>query len=118
MSKHSEIGIKGEQIAEYFLQKKGYIILQKNWKVGKKEVDIIAQMGDIIVIVEVKSRSSMGIAFPEEAVNYKKKLNIKFVANIFMRKHPQYKHLRFDIISVLFHKSGTEEVVHFEEAFH
>ncbi len=118
MSKHSKIGVKGEQIAEYFLQKKGYIILHRNWRAGKKEVDIIILKDGMVAIVEVKSRSGTKFAYPEEAVNGKKKAHLKAAAMIFMDNFPQYKNVRFDIVSVLFLENGVEEVVHFEEAFY
>ena len=118
MSKHSKIGIKGEQFAEYFLQKKGYIILHRNWRTGKKEVDIIAQKGDMVIFVEVKSRSAVTLAFPEEAVTAKKQQHLKVAAAEFMDAFPVYRNARFDIVSVLFNNGLLHEIMHFEEAFH
>ena len=118
MSKHSKIGVKGEQIAEYFLQKKGYIILHRNWRAGKKEVDIIALKAEVVVIVEVKARSGTQFAYPEEAVTAKNRAHLKAAALIFMDTFPQYRNIRFDIVSVLFRERALPEVMHFEEAFY
>ena len=118
MSKHNKIGIKGEQIAAKFLQNKGYIILHNNWRSGKKEIDIIAQKDDTLVIVEIKTRTSLDFGFPEEAVSRKKQAFLKSAAAVFIDAHPQYPIIRFDIISILMNGQGVQEIVHFEEAFY
>src|SRR6202012_1929813 len=101
MSKHNKIGIKGEQIAAEFLLNKGYIILHRNWRSGKKELDIIAFKDNVLVITEIKTRSGIDFAFPEEAVNKKKQQFIRQAAAAFLDANPVYKNMRFDIVSVL-----------------
>jgi putative endonuclease len=118
MSKHNKIGIKGEQIAADYLLNKGYIILHRNWRWGKKEIDIIAIKDNILVVVEIKTRSGSDLLFPEESVNRKKQGFLKEAATVFMDENPQYIHLRFDIISILMDGGLVKEIVHFEEAFY
>ncbi len=118
MSKHNEIGVKGEQIAAEFLQKKGYIIVHRNWRTGRREVDIIAAKEDMLVMVEIKTRSGTGFGYPEEAVNRKKQAFLREAALVFSTENPQYRNIRFDIISVLVSGGAVKEVVHFEEAFY
>ena len=118
MSKHSKIGIKGEQIAADFLQNKGYIIIHRNWRSGKKELDIIAYKDGMLVIVEIKTRSRTDFGFPEEAVTRKKQLFLKSAAEAFATGNPQYRNIRFDIVSVLLEGEAVKEIVHFEEAFY
>jgi putative endonuclease len=118
MSKHSKIGIKGEQIATDFLLNKGYNIISRNWRSGKKEVDIIATIGDLLVFVEVKTRTSTSFLFPEEAVNRKKQQFLKAAATSFTEENRNYINFRFDIISVLINGDNIMEIIHFEEAFH
>lgn len=118
MPKHSEIGIKGEQIASDFLIKKGYSIVSRNWRSGKKEIDIIAQKDDLLVIVEIKTRSRMDFGFPEEAVNKKKQGHLKTAAEMFVNEHTQYRNVRFDIISIHLEGEHVKEIMHFEEAFY
>ncbi|MCF8449574.1 MAG: YraN family protein [Taibaiella sp.] len=118
MSKHSKIGIKGEQLASDFLLNKGYIIIFLNWRSGKKEVDVIAQKGDMLVFIEVKTRSGTALQYPEEAVNKQKQHCLKSAAAAFSEQYRQYKNIRFDIISVLMENEHVKEIVHFEEAFH
>ena len=67
MSKHNELGVKGEVIALEFLEKKGYDILEINWRFAKTEVDIIARDLNTLVIVEVKTRTSEAFGLPEDA---------------------------------------------------
>ncbi len=118
MSKHSKIGIKGEQIAAGYLLNKGYIILHNNWRSGKKEIDIIAMKGDIVVFVEIKTRSNYDFGFPEEAVTKKKQGFLKAAAAYFMQINPKYLNMQFDIISILMAGDTVKEIVHFEEAFY
>ena len=67
MAEHNVLGIQGEQLACQFLEKKGYVILERNWRHAKHELDIIAQDGKELVILEVKTRSSAKHGEPEEA---------------------------------------------------
>src|SRR4051812_38973584 len=101
MSKHKETGIKGEQIAEKFLTAKGHIILHRNWFSGRKEVDLITQKGDLVVIVEVKTRTGTGFGYPEEAVNLKKQNLLKAAAGAFLEAHPEHSKVQFDVISII-----------------
>ena len=118
MSKHNKIGIKGEQIAADYLLNKGYIIIERNWRAGKKEVDIIAFKNDVLIILEIKTRSRTDILFPEESVNHKKQGHLKAAGAVYMNEHPQYINLRFDIISIVMDGDSVKEIVHFEEAFY
>ncbi len=118
MVKHSKIGIKGEQIATDFLLNKGYIILHRNWRSGKKELDIIALHRDVLVIVEIKTRTTYDFGYPEEAVNKKKQQFLKFAAEAFVSANPQYINIRFDIVSILLDGENVKEILHFEEAFY
>lgn len=118
MSKHNETGIKGEQIAVNFLIKKGYNILFTNWRHGKKEVDIIASTHDILVFVEVKTRSNFDFGYPEEAVTVKKQQFLQTAAEAFLEINNNYSNIRFDIISILLHHGSVKEIIHYEDAFY
>lgn len=118
MTKHSEIGLKGEQIAADFLQNKGYSILHRNWRSGKKEIDIIAHKQDMLVVVEIKTRSRVQVGFPEDSVNTKKRSYLRIAAEMFINENPQYRNIRFDIISIWMESGNIKEIMHFEEAFY
>ncbi|HRO43009.1 MAG TPA: YraN family protein [Flavipsychrobacter sp.] len=118
MSKHNETGVKGEQIAEKFLQEKGYTVLHKNWCFGKKEIDLVTLKDDVLVFVEVKTRSSIGFSFPEEAVDFRKQAYLKAAAEAFLDQFPNYQKVQFDIVSIHLHHDRVKEIVHFEDAFY
>lgn len=117
MTKHKETGIKGEQIARNFLENLGYNILFTNWRYEKKEVDIIATTNNLLVFIEVKTRTSFNFGFPEEAVNAKKQSYLKAAADEFLYLHPQHEQIRFDIISILLNNDTVKELKHIEDAF-
>ena len=72
MAKHYELGKKGERIAVGFLLEQGYSIVERNWRFLKAEVDIIAQKDNIVVAVEVKTRSSKVFGNPQDFIDAKK----------------------------------------------
>ena len=77
MAAHNELGIWGEQCAEEYLRRKGYVILERDWKSGHRDLDIIALDGAVLVFVEVKTRRNRMFTDPEAAVDYRKIRNIK-----------------------------------------
>jgi len=118
MSKHSKIGIKGEQIAADYLLNKGYLVLYRNWRSGRKEIDIIAAKDNMLVAIEIKTRTASKLQFPEEAVTRRKQNFLREAASDFLNQNPNYIHLRFDIISILMKGDTVTEIMHFEEAFY
>ncbi|MEI7896905.1 MAG: YraN family protein [bacterium] len=117
MKDHIELGKAGEALALTLLESKGYLILEKNWKYGREEIDIIARDGNFIVIVEVKTRSSNTYAEPEAAVNRSKQRILIRAANAYVNYRRQYGDVRFDIITVLVRPEG-EEINHIVDAFY
>lgn len=117
MAKHNETGVKGERIAENFLQTKGYSLLHRNWKHERKEVDIIAEDKGLLVFIEVKTRSASYFGHPEDFVDHKKQDYLKTAAEAFLYQYPQYTEIRFDIISIITQNGAIKEIVHFEDAF-
>ena len=118
MSKHNELGKEGEILAQIFLQNLGYKILHLNYRVGHKEIDIIAQQEQVIVFVEVKYRSSKQYGMPEDFISKQKKQLIQSAAQAFMDKLTSLTPCRFDVISIL-HLPGTApEICHFKDAFY
>lgn len=117
MATHNELGIEGEKRAVLHLQTHGYKILETNYRFQKAEVDIIAQKDTTLVVVEVKSRTSVEFGNPEEFVN-KKKINLLVKAvDHYITEEDLDVEVRFDVIAVLFQKN---EVIlnHIEDAFY
>lgn len=116
MAKHNETGIKGEEIAKNFLQTKGYKVLDTNWRFEKMEVDIVATLAELLIFVEVKTRSTNYFGYPEDSVTDKKQDLLKTAAEEYLFQNPQYEQIRFDIVSITM-SDNKEEIQHFEDAF-
>jgi putative endonuclease len=117
MAAHNELGIWGEQCAEEYLRRKGYVILERDWKSGHRDLDIIALDGAVLVFVEVKTRRNRMFTDPETAVDYRKIRNIKLAANHYIKYRRYDGDCRFDIVSVIGQNGQLEEIDHIEEAF-
>lgn len=113
---NKEKGDKGEAQAVAFLLGKGYTISQLKWKHGKYEVDIIAQQGNYLVFVEVKTRYSDTYLEPWEAVSLAKRKKICISANAYIQSCQTPLEPRFDIVSIII-KGSTQSILHIENAF-
>lgn len=115
--KNIELGNVGEDIATTYLQSKGYNIIQRNWRFRHKEIDIIARYNNLLVVVEVKTRSSAQIAMPHVAVNREKQRFLIEAANNYVVRHNLDIGVRFDIIAIWY--EGKKQIVdHIEDAFY
>lgn len=101
MSEHNDVGREGEALAANFLQQKGYEIVDRNWRYGPKEIDIVARDGDTMVFVEVKTRSTLAFELPQEAVTKKKMKNLVEAADAYLIQRNIDLESRFDIVAVL-----------------
>jgi putative endonuclease len=117
MAQHIELGKQGEQLAVNWLVEKGYVILHRNWRYGKYELDIIAIQEGLLHVVEVKVRSSTEFGFPEENVSKKKFNSIKFAAEEFLYQHPEYHNIQFDILSINIVNGTDNEFFFIEDVF-
>lgn len=115
MGNNIKSGQEGERLAAEYLQNKGFLILETNYRVRKSEIDIIASKGELMVFVEVKLRRNADYGFPEEAVDEKKWNKITEGAEAYLEKCGWNGIIRFDIISIL--KGRVIEIVHIEDAF-
>lgn len=116
MAQHNELGKKGEEIAIDFLVKKGYQILDKNWRYLKAEVDIIAENKNTLVAIEVKTRTSDYFGDPQEFINKKKiKLLVLAMNEYVLSKNLDYE-VRFDVIAIIKNKNSFQ-IEHIEDAF-
>ncbi len=116
MSKHIELGKKGEEIACEFLIQNDWHIKEKNWRTGRAEIDIIANDRHILVFVEVKTRVNDAFEKPEEAVSTKKRRLMIRAAIEYMHKFRHEGAIRFDIISVII-KNEKSFITHLPDAF-
>lgn len=117
MANHNDLGKKAEDLAVEFLQKNGYKILIRNFRYQKAEIDIITEKDSLIVVVEVKARSTDAFMLPQEAVNKRKISLIVSAANHYLEEFKKDQEVRFDIISVLPDEKGRLVIEHIIDAF-
>ncbi|MGN0145359.1 MAG: YraN family protein [Clostridium sp.] len=116
---NKDIGNYGEKIAQNFLKKNGYHILDCNFRTHIGELDVICRKQNLLIIVEVKSRYNLDYGFPRESVNYQKQKSIiKLTYSYIYLKKLYNLNIRFDIIEILFNNNNSKyEITHIKDAF-
>ena len=117
MADHNELGKEGEEMAAAYLQKKGYVILARNYTFKKSELDIVAMQDGKLIVVEVKTRNSDYLAGPEITVTKKKQKALIKAANFYIHEKDLDVETRFDIISIILN-SKEQTLEHLEDAFY
>ncbi len=112
-----ETGDTAEHVARGYLEEKGYKILNTNWRVGHLELDIVAQDGDELVIVEVKSRMGEPFEHPVDALSDKKIKKVITAAEAWIQFYNWPGETRFDLILVTINGSNEFEIEHYDNAF-
>lgn len=109
------IGNKGEQIAAEYLEDKGYRVLEQNYRTRFGEIDLVAQDGDALVFVEVKTRTNIEFGLPEASVTPGKLEKIENAILLWFQDHPDYHDVwRIDVIAILLKKDKTvDDIQHF-----
>ncbi|HMY43626.1 MAG TPA: YraN family protein [Chitinophagales bacterium] len=114
LTSNQKIGINGEAVALNFLKNLNYTILHTNWRHKHSEIDIIAQDGNCIVFIEVKTRNSNKFGYPEEFVTANKIKKMHEAADAFLEQTNWQNELRFDIIAI----ENYARITHFIDAFY
>jgi len=117
MARHNELGKKGELVARKFLEEKGLTIVEANWRFERDEIDLIAQDGKLLVIVEVKTRSTDFFGPPEEAVNQRKEAFLIRATESYLDQNNLDCEVRFDIVAIVLNDRQCV-VNHIEGAFY
>lgn len=109
----AEVGRRGEDIAARFLVDAGYVLVERNWRGTRGELDIVARDGDEIVVVEVKTRSGLGFGHPAEAVTADKLNRLKRLAGQWLSERaPRAASVRIDVLAVILSPTGAARVEH------
>lgn len=114
---NQETGKLGEQIAENYLISLNYKVLEHNWRYSRSEIDLIAKDGEVLVFIEVKTRSYDFFGTPETFVSDKKELLMHEAASVYMDEINHDWEIRFDIIAILINKDESYSLEHFKDAF-
>ena len=115
MAAHNELGKWGEDLAGDYLQRKGYTIIERDWKSGRRDLDIVAKNGDVIVFVEVKTRCNSLYGQPEEAVDYRKLQSLQQAINHYIKFRHIRQEVRFDIISIVGTIGAEPDIQHIQD---
>lgn len=110
------MGIWGEDVAAAYLRENGYVLLERDWHSSHRDIDIIAQKGEYIVFVEVKTRRNRDFGDPIQAVDYRKLKNLRRAINHYLHYRKGDYPWRFDVITIVGDpNSGKPEINHIED---
>jgi putative endonuclease len=113
------LGRMGETLARTHLESQGWTVLAANYRFGRREVDLVVRVGEVVAFVEVKTRAGDGFGGPEAAVTWKKRREIEIVAQDFLYQHRVGDvDVRFDVIAIEVGGDGTPtRFQHIEDAW-
>ncbi|TCO08862.1 YraN family protein [Natronoflexus pectinivorans] len=117
MADHNELGKLGEQKAFEYLVDKGYRIVARNWRFKHKEVDLIAYDGEILVVIEVRTRTSSKWEHPRESLTQSKIRFLVLAADEFLNRNKIDNRMRFDVVTCMPVDDDNWEIEHIENAF-
>ena len=112
------LGDRGEALAAEHLVRAGWVIADRNFRLGHSEIDLVARRGEVVAFIEVKTRAGLGYGYPLEAITAKKRREIQQVAAAWMERHGRDGDVyRFDAVSVLVRAGGEPVIDHVEDAW-
>jgi len=119
MAEHNDLGKWGEELAAKYLEQKGYVIRDRDWRQGKLDLDIVAVAddGETVVFVEVKARKTNAFGQPEQAVDAKKIKRLARAADSYVKSLGVSAPLRFDIVSIIGDQKEAQTIEHIVDAF-
>jgi len=112
------VGAWGERLAETYITQLGWKIIERNHRTPYGEIDLIAQLGDDLVFIEVKTRSNRDYGLPEESVTPKKQAHLIQAAQHYMQERSEFTgNWRIDVIAILGRAfDPNAEILYFENA--
>jgi putative endonuclease len=105
-TKRQAVGALGEKLAAGFLRKRGYHIIETNYRCPAGEIDIVARQGETLVFIEVRTKSSQEFGSPEESITSAKKARLRALAAHYAQTHDNLPSQRIDVVSVELDKKG------------
>lgn len=113
----ADIGREGERLVAERLRAEGCLIMERNWRCGRNEIDIIARKGEYILFVEVKTRAAAGWTSPESALTESKYRAFTRAVAAYMSMHDLWGEPRLDLAAVDIGPDGRAEIRYIENAF-
>jgi len=112
---NTQTGRLGEKLASEYLKRKGYRILEQNYRTRYAEIDLVARKKDVLVFVEVRTKIGEQFGTPEETLNWKKLQKIKRNAFSYASRVKWNKLYRIDAVCIVLEKDYTIQRVHHYE---
>lgn len=117
-SQNKPVGDRGERMAAEHLEAAGWSILARNFRVGHREIDLVARRGEVVAFVEVKTRAGLGYGHPLEAITARKRREIQQVAAVWLERHGKPGDVyRYDAVAVLLLAGAEPGIEHVEDAW-
>ncbi|MBI1739489.1 MAG: YraN family protein [Candidatus Koribacter versatilis] len=119
LPEHQQIGRRGEEDASFYLRRKGYIIIARNYRSPhhRGELDLVGWDKDILCFIEVKTRTTHDVKPAEAAVDREKQRDLGYVARDFLRRMPPSCQWRFDVLAVYYESQPSPSFELFQNAF-
>lgn len=116
-SRNVEVGRRGEELAAAWLEARGFRVLERNWRSGHKEVDLVVESGRAVHIVEVKTLTPPVLALPAEKVDARKQRRLVAAARRLIAERHIDREVQFDVVAVVL--DGDEpKVEYIPQAFY
>jgi len=120
MAPKDELGRRGEDLAAEYLEQQGLVVLTRNWRCRRGELDVVATdlEHECLVVCEVKTRSSAGFGSPAEAVDRRKQHRIRQATQLFLATLAMdWVQVRFDVLAVVAEPGRPVTLQHIPGAF-
>lgn len=118
MAVANDLGVLGERLAARYLRQHGYTILARNYRFGRREIDLIVARDDLVAFVEVKTRAGAGYGHPLEAITAQKRREIERVARFWLHRQGQSDlACRFDAVAVIVRRDQAPIIEHLPDAW-
>jgi putative endonuclease len=117
MHARSKLGYLGERLAADMYRRLEFEVVDRNWRCGEGELDLVLRRDDLVIFCEVKTRRGDRFGLPAEAVDYRKRARLRRLAAEWLADAGVGRvRIRFDVVSVIVRSTGPE-VTHLPEAF-
>ncbi|MFN2165736.1 MAG: YraN family protein [Anaerolineae bacterium] len=116
-NRRQRLGRLGEDLAARHLAAKGYEIMARNWRCREGELDIVAQDGECLALVEVRTRRGTAVGSPEESITPAKQERLITLADAYVQAHDWPGDWRIDVVAIEMDRRGNLlRIDHYENA--
>lgn len=118
MARSHELGRQGEALAAEHLERRGWHILERGFRLGHKEIDLVARRGRVVAFIEVKTRAGERYGHPLDGITAAQRREIELVARAWIARHgPPGVAYRFDAVAITWPRAGPPALEHVPDAW-